>query len=175
MFLLSLKFKRDDKEFKKQAKMSTRILSRIDLLSSISSKFGSNAISKGPTSCTGEGGRCRPGSRARPSHAAVSEESCGVLSKRPSMKDFFSSTRTSCTDMSSNLSSSSVQSFEENTSSTSSRLLDQEVQQQEEIVSSGALNEEWGHFVDFQEEPDVSWVDALLNRHAQKRKAQQRV
>ena len=91
------------------------------------------------------------------------------------MTDFFSSTRTSCTDMSSNLSSSSVQSFEENTSSTSSRLLDQEVQQEEEIVSSGALNEEWGHFVDFQEEPDVSWVDALLNRHAQKRKAQQRV
>ena len=41
--------------------------------------------------------------------------------------------------------------------------------------SSSAVMDEWGHFVDFQEEPDESWVGAFLNRHAQKRKSQQRV
>jgi hypothetical protein len=131
-----------------------RILSRTDLSSSRHkmSKFG-KVLGGG-----GGGERSHLGSAHPSSNAAVSE-SCGV-STSPSMKDTSSSMTTSCTDLSSNF-CSYVQSLEEYTSS-----LDQEVQ------PSSVVNE-WGHFVDFQEEPDESWVGAFLNRHAQKRKSQE--
>jgi predicted alpha/beta superfamily hydrolase len=41
---------------------------------------------------------------------------------------------------------------------------------QEMQLSWSALPDEWGHFVDFQEEPYESWVGAFLDRHVQKRK-----
>jgi hypothetical protein len=88
------------------------------------------------------------------------------------MEDTSSSTTTSggTEDTSSNF-SGSVRSLEEKY--TSSTRLAAEVQEMQ--VSWSALPDEWGHFVDFQEEPYESWVGAFLDRHAQKRKAQQRV
>lgn len=45
----------------------------------------------------------------------------------------------------------------------------------QEQPSLSTVLDEWGHFVDFQEDPDESWVGAFLNRHAQKRTSEQRV
>jgi hypothetical protein len=167
------------------------ILSRTELRSS-RSKFGyNNASSKDLLRGEGGGGRSPPRPSSR--NAALSEESCGV-STRSGMQDTSSFTTTSGTDMSSNFSSSSVRSLEDYTSTvimatkttkpTPIRLLVRKARvvlqatttrNTLDQVQPSSPVDEWGHFVDFQEEPDESWVGAFLNRHAQRRKSQQRV
>jgi hypothetical protein len=164
----------------KQGKMPI-ILNRADLRSR--SRFGYNASSKGGLG--GEGGRSRPTS-SRPSHPVISEYSC-VVSRRPrSMQDNSSSTTTSSTtDMSSKNFPSSVRSLEDYYTAMATKttkptppisLLAIQAMTTSTLDILQPLSfavDEWGHFVDFQEEPDESWVGAFLNRHApQKRKSQ---
>jgi hypothetical protein len=157
-----LECRRENKS--KQAKIP-RILSHLTSMCT----FGCNASSKSQLEVGGGGGTTsRPaGSRGPSSHAALSDESCGI-STRPCIKGTSSSTASSgCTEDTSSNFSGSVRSLE--VEYTSSTLL---AEDQEMLLSWSALpDEEWGHFVDFQEEPDGSWVGVFLNRQGQKRKA----